>query len=380
MTGLAAGDETGLRVASWPHWYAPNPYLPLLYAALEEHGIEHVPGVELDLRRFRGEDRVADCVHLHWAYPLWREAGGRWTPRNRKIDGALGRIQTIRDAGVPLVWTVHNIAPHDGLQPGEEQAYRRLHEMADLRVFHSRSARDEASERFGDRGGDTIIQHHGNWDGAVQPPGDTLAILEREHLPVGARILLCVGQIREYKGFDRAIDALEELNAVEAGAHHLVIAGRPVGPYESRLRRRARGVAGLTLLLEELDDQRLADLFGVADAVLLPYRSVTGSGVLLHALTVGRGVVASDLPFFREVLTEGSGAGELVGPDESLSAGVRRYFAVDRATRDRAARALAEKFAWPVVVEPLAAWLRQSVRPSTRPSSPGGRGGSPSAT
>ena len=144
------------------------------------------------------------------------------------------------------------------------------------------------------------------------------------------------------------------------------------------LRRRARGNRHVTLLLEELDDQRLANLLGVADAVLLPYRSVTGSGVLLHALTAGRGVVATDLPFFREILERDPDAGVLVpgGGSEALAHGIRTFFAAGVERRSQAARRLADAFAWPDVVAPLAEWLRQAGRRKTRPQNPGEGSGS----
>ena len=52
---------------------------------------------------------------------------------------------------------------------------------------------------------------------------------------------------------------------------------------------------------EFVSDQAYSDIVAAADAVLLPYRKITGSAVLLAAWTLGRGVVASDLPYFREM-------------------------------------------------------------------------------
>ena len=365
------GATRPVRVASWPHWYGPNPYLALLYRALEPHGVEHVRDVPLDPGAFAGPDGAADVLHLHWAYPLWRESARRGTSRSRRIRDALERLERIRAHGVALVWTVHNVVPHDGLRRGEAEAYAWLHELADLRVFHTESARAEATARYGRGRGDTILQHHGNWDGATPVPLPRAAVLIREELPDEPRMLLCFGQVRAYKGFDLAVETARTL---DPEAYHLVVAGRAIDGEGRRLSRLARGARNVTRILEEIDDQRLADLLGAADAVLLPYRSVTGSGALLHALTVGRGVIATDLPFFREILGQEPDAGVLVpdaGP-EALAAGVREFFAVETGSRGRAARRLADRFAWPDVVRPLAAWLRQEGRRRTRPQNPGG--------
>ena len=51
-----------------------------------------------------------------------------------------------------------------------------------------------------------------------------------------------------------------------------------------------------------LTNAEFSDAVAASDAVLLPYHAVTGSGVLFAAWTLGAGVIASDLPFFREML------------------------------------------------------------------------------
>ena len=47
-------------------------------------------------------------------------------------------------------------------------------------------------------------------------------------------------------------------------------------------------------------------LFWAADLVVLPYKRIYQSGVLLTALSYGKAVIASDLPPFTEILEDGS--------------------------------------------------------------------------
>jgi glycosyltransferase involved in cell wall biosynthesis len=143
------------------------------------------------------------------------------------------------------------------------------------------------------------------------------------------------------------------------GGYHLVVAGRPVDRSARRLRRLTGRVENVTLLLEELSPQRLADLLGAADAVLLPYRAITGSGVLLHALTAGKGVIASDLPYFREILAGEPGAGVLVRPGDpdALADGIRAFFSPEHRDAAEAAARLGRSFDWTVTVGPLARWI-----------------------
>src|SRR5262249_44459558 len=79
-------------------------------------------------------------------------------------------------------------------------------------------------------------------------------------------------------------------------------------------------------------------------------------GLLLASLTLGRGVIASDLPYFREILGAHPGAGILfpVGSPAGLAASIQRYLAIAADERAKSARTLAETFAWEKVVVPVA--------------------------
>ena len=85
------------------------------------------------------------------------------------------------------------------------------------------------------------------------------------------------------------------------------------------LREAIERVPGAIVIPRQLNDQEFADLMAASDAAFLPYRNVTGSGVLLTAIGFGRPVIAADLPYFREVLAPEPEAGVLVdGTDPAL--------------------------------------------------------------
>lgn len=356
MKGKGPDGFRGPAVASWPHWYSPNPYLRLFHRALAAHGVRHVPDVPVDPSVFRGSSPRADLLHLHWVYPLWR-TGTRW-PWGRwlAIREAVGRLREIKETGTPVLWTVHNVEPHDGFRWGERRAYAALHRLVDLRIYHSESAREEALSRFGKGGGESLVVRHGNFDGVFPSPAPEDSVRSREGIAPARRLLLCFGQVRDYKGFDVAVRAT---GLLDPGEVHLLVAGRPFERNGALLKRLAGTRNDVALVLNEIDAQRLSDLLGAADAVLLPYREVTGSGVLLHALTAGRGVIASDLPYFREILSRSPTAGVLVPPDDAraLARGIRTFFDRPVERRGRAARRIADEFEWEQLVRPLADWI-----------------------
>ena len=161
-----------------------------------------------------------------------------------------------------------------------------------------------------------------------------------------------VGHLRTYKGIDTAIKAAEmkpaDLQIIFAGSASPSVDASP-------LRTAAATQRGVRLIEGHIDDQLFADIVQASDAVLLPYKKITGSGALLAAWTLGRGVVASDLPYFREMAAVNSDAARLLPPDdpEALLRGIESYLSVPADRRSTAARGLADRFSWNEVVGPF---------------------------
>jgi glycosyltransferase involved in cell wall biosynthesis len=63
----------------------------------------------------------------------------------------------------------------------------------------------------------------------------------------------------------------------------------------------------INLNLDYLLEEDLSALFYASDAVLLPYKISSGSGVMFDALGHGIPFIASDLPFFNEFAAKGLG-------------------------------------------------------------------------
>jgi glycosyltransferase involved in cell wall biosynthesis len=164
-------------------------------------------------------------------------------------------------------------------------------------------------------------------------------------------LVCCIGIIRRYKGMDIACDAVRTLR----GAVQLAICGSPYSKDDTAVvREQMRDIRGV-LVPRALSDQEFADVIGASEAVLLPYRKITGSGSLLAAWTLGRGVIASDLPLFREMLATEPKAGQLFRADDaaSLADAIGSYLAMPARTRNEAAVRAANFYSWDSTVEPV---------------------------
>jgi glycosyltransferase involved in cell wall biosynthesis len=186
----------------------------------------------------------------------------------------------------------------------------------------------------GDRIGVVI---HGVDLTVFHPPED-LATL-RERLGMRRRTLLSVGYLIERKGHHIAIPALAELPDVE-----LWIIGQGDQTWLRRIAE-ARGVADRVRFIGYVGQEKLADYYGAADALVLASSREGMANVMLESIACGTPIVATNVWGAPEVITTPA-AGRLVAArtSEAIAAGCRALF-VD--CPDRAAtRAHAEQFTW----------------------------------
>ncbi len=105
------------------------------------------------------------------------------------------------------------------------------------------------------------------------------------------------------------------------------------------------GLPNVSFLSQEFGDLDLANLLVPSDCVILPYLDIVGSSALAESLTLGRGVVLSDLPYFRESLATEPDAGVFFRPGDAavLDHAVTTFFSLDISRRKAAASRLAKK-------------------------------------
>jgi len=143
--------------------------------------------------------------------------------------------------------------------------------------------------------------------------------------------LLFYGFVRPYKGLDILIEAL---GLARGKALRLTVAGEFwAGLEDIRRRIDSLGLADkVELIPRYVSAEETAEYFARADALVLPYRSGTGSGVLSIAYHYGKPVIATRIGAFCDVVRDQE-TGFLV-PPESPEALAR---VIDGLTRETAA-------------------------------------------
>ena len=208
----------------------------------------------------------------------------------------------LKRAGIPTQFLCHNVIDH------EARGWKRALTKAVLRqadTFLVQSSGEEDCLRSLVPEARVAVHPHPIFTQYPEPA--------RELPRRAAREFLFFGLVRPYKGLDILLHALALMSDRDV---MLTVAGefwQPVAPTLALIED-----LGITLRVELIpkyvDAQDAADLFHRADAVIMPYRSATGSGVIGVAYRYGKPVIASRVSGLAELVEEGA-TGVLVAPE-----------------------------------------------------------------
>ncbi len=282
----------------------PNPYQELLYQAIRRNGVHVSYGAELtgsrtlNLLLLPAELAAARLtgyrvLHIHWVF-CFVFPGARRLPVILRLS-RLWFVLLLKWAhllGLRLVWTAHNVLPHDQVFDDDLQARRTLVRCADLVIAHTSYALE---------GLDQIGAHPRL--SRVMPLGPMVGPDRFRDLPAPGsradRTCLFFGRVAPYKGLEDLLSVFTDA----PGGLRLIVAG---ACFNAELRHQLEHLARLAgpvvrLRLDEVPDAELSSLFGQADALVFPFRAVTTSSSVLLGMATGRPVLIPDLPAFREL-------------------------------------------------------------------------------
>jgi glycosyltransferase involved in cell wall biosynthesis len=250
-------------------------------------------------------------------------------------------IRLCRWRGSRVVYTVHDVLPHDtGMRHAER--FRQIYGLADRLICHSESMRRQVSEEFAIPAGRIEVIPHG----PLLAPRNQLSRPEaraRLGLPDGPILVLTLGIIKPYKGIPFLLDAWAELGR-QPGDALLVVAGTGPADLLAGLQAQAEKLGlgdGVRFDFRYLSQEDLDAYHEAADILVYPYQSITTSGALLTGLARRKSIVATRLAAFEDLLCDGETACLVEYGDTAGLAGVLARWIEDPSERARYAQATA---------------------------------------
>jgi beta-1,4-mannosyltransferase len=318
----------------WPFtpFYSGNPFQQVLYSAFADVAMVAAPTFRAGDLRSATEGWPADLplvVHLHWLNQVLAQVDSV-PAAEAALNAHEDLLDLLHDRGARVVWTVHNVLPHDSrFEEHEVRLRRQVAERADLVHVMSPRTAELTAPYFDLPRHKVLCCDHPGYQG-VYPDWITRAEARRRlRVPDQALVVLLTGGLRPYKGMGELISAVERVDADRPGSVVLVMAGRPdPSPRTQALLARAALHPAVRLLPGAVPDADVQVLMRACDVVALPYRRSLNSGVLALALTFGRPVLLPDdsgsVP-----LVEGAGLVYPAGENDGLVEGLRACLTAD---------------------------------------------------
>lgn len=339
-----------MKVLSIPYT-SNNPYQDELAASLQKLGVMTVTDIRFNARRwsiirevFRRKD--IDIVHFHWLDPFIRGKNTANVITNNIIF--LLQVAAARLLGKRIVWTVHNLVPHETSHEEIMVFFTRwFAKLTDRLVVHTELAGKLAGEKLGVEESKISVIPHGNYIGSYENTVGRNRAREKLGLENDTRVLLFIGRIRPYKGLDRLIDIMDTLR--EKNIHLLVAGFTADDRYAVSMQEKISGKPNITLYMDFIPKDEMQYYLNAADIVVLPYTNIFTSGSTWLAMSFGKPVIAPAVGELAEII-DGNG-GFLYAPADpgTLANAIKQSMQADLEAMGAYNLAKARKIDWDTI-------------------------------
>lgn len=278
-------------------------------------------------------DARSDLLILHWWVTFWSLPFA--------TVAALARRSKI-----PVLYLCHNVLPHEE-KPWDRPLARLALAQGDGYIATSHGQEERLAALL--PGARIYSGFHPTYSALAElgPERSRQEACRQLGLDPGKPVALFFGFVRPYKGLRYLLEAMP--GVLQEVDLQLVVAGEfwdDKQDYLDLVDRLGIGPA-LTIVDRYVPNEELGLYFDAADVVVLPYLSVTQSGIAQLAYGFGKPVITTDVGDLREVV-EHERTGLIVPPADAdaLSAALRRFFRKDVGRMRDEILARRERFSW----------------------------------
>lgn len=284
-----------------------NPFQALTYKAFAHENIIAAPVLQpskfLELQNVSLKP-LTKTLHLHWN--SWMTQGMVEPERARMLGlGMAGRLRRLQKSGFNIMWTVHNVYPHDALHVDVElEIQQYIADTADVLHVMSEGTIDAMKGITEIDPSKVLVSPHPSYKSAY--PDYVTKEDARAALGIhGDEIVFSVfGALKEYKGLGRTLDAFDLLVARHPERRFRVIfAGKSDASSDVEIFL-ARANSHPRVLVEDsnIPSDKVQYFMRASDIGVVHYARSLNSGAALLYGAFDLPVVASSTPTFRSEL------------------------------------------------------------------------------
>ena len=277
-----------LNIVAWPGLKekGANPYTWLVYQPMAAMGAN-----VMDFSFYKPMPAAADVLHVHWPEGIFWNRFSRKFPWLGRVyaERLMTAISHVKRNGGILVWTSHNLQPHEPLHPVHERIWEdffpRFRSLADLVICLTPEAERLLKDSYPDMENKRItVIPHPHYRTAYSPPLPMQDARGSLDIAQNDFVLCCAGGIRPSKGI---AEFAECFAGIAGHDEKLIIAGAcDDDDYTLKLQSIAHAnSSAIDLRFGRLSDEAMIALLSAADLTAVNFRSILNSGSVLLSLS-----------------------------------------------------------------------------------------------
>lgn len=267
-----------------------NPYGGLLARGLAAAGVALVAGHAETFNRAWLEDNqgVVDVLHLNWPHYMYEAPA--LPERVARAAELIANLTLARELGYKVVWTVHNLFPHDSPNRDLDRLVRlALTNCCSAVIVHCEHARRLVQHHF-HRTEKVFVIPHGHFIDAY--PNTMNRAEARQQLGIGEEqfVYLFFGNVRRYKGLEPLLATFQALPDPQSV---LLLAAKSYNSYGDDFVAHARQADPRIIVRPSrfFANEEFQLFFNAADVGVFPFVDVLTSGSTITALSFGLPVI-----------------------------------------------------------------------------------------
>ncbi len=225
----------------------------------------------------------------------------------------LKEIKT-RNPDVITAGIIHNVLPHEHF-PMQNILTRRLFKLTDAPIVLSEQTNREYLGLL--QGEKPNRLFHPVYEQSL-PDENRESIRTRLGIQQDEIVVLFFGLVRQYKGLDVLIEALNLINLEKTRIRPFIVGEFYIDPQQILSKIKSDHLPYYEIINRYVSDDDAAHFLAASDIMVLPYRSASQSGVLSNALNFNLPTLVTDLPGLTELVRQNE-TGRIVEPGNAVS-------------------------------------------------------------
>jgi glycosyltransferase involved in cell wall biosynthesis len=215
------------------------------------------------------------------------------------------KVITARILGYRLIWTLHNLLPH-------EREYPLIDQMAGFILAHFANSiialceegRSQLIQKY-HRSNNVITGYLGHYIGIYPDRISRSEARSKLNLSEDLLVFIFFGSIRMYKGIEELIASFHKLPDENI---RLLVCGQPIDDeYKSKIQSLGESDHRIITRLCWIPDDQLQYYFKAADIAILPFLNVLTSSSIINAYSFGLPVITPAIGCSPEIVDQKTG-------------------------------------------------------------------------